>query len=313
MGSRTYDFLNDSFLFDSQCVQDQFRGISDDDVHKELRRYREFCLSITPELEQEILLDKSNLKLFAGIRHVDIALLKQSAFYVHQHVLYDPLFVLTETTTDQSRTMNEFLGMKPLSLGRPQLTHTVAYMKALMPMVATDYVKFLPTSYFFEPPKELPITYSTQGFAERIPEALHDFFHSKAVVESGKKVDGGIQFDGSFTKGRIILIRFEGHGFEETYSYTLTAQETVNVKKEDRTAEFRMTLPDRPPDEKTFDAWVHQSIHQAAGGIYQRVLVENIFSARFGAAYFTKSPFLFELLEQIIPVEHTIQTDTTNG
>lgn len=312
MGSKVYDFLSDSFLFDKSLIHDEFRSISDKELRRELQRYRQFCLSIVPELEQEVLLNDSSLKLFSGMRHVSISLLKQSAFYIQQHVLYDPLFALTEMPTEQSKAMNKLLGMEDTFLDKAQVARTLHYLKALTPMVAADYVKLLPTSYIFEPPEELPLTHSDKGFAERIPQALHDFVHQHAIIESGKKADKGVQFDGSFKIGRIILVRFKDHGFEDTFGYTLMAQEVIKADRDNRTVHFKMTFPDTPPDKGVFDAWVYQSINQAAGGIYRRILLENMFSTKFGAIYLTNSPFIFELLKQIVPVENSIQSNTVN-
>jgi hypothetical protein len=312
MGSRIYDFLADSFLFDDSLITDKFLCVSDNDVWKELQCYREFCLSVAPELESEVLSNKSSLKLFSGIKQPGIPLLKQSAFYIQQHVLYDPLFALTHTPTEESKAMNEFLGMRDTPLDKAQLALTLRYLKELSPMVASDYVKLLPTSYLLEPPKEAPFTHSENRFRERIPESLHDFMHRHAIVESGKQVEGGIQFDGRFEIGRLIDVHFKNHDRQDSYGYALTAQEVIEFNREAGYVKFRWTLPDTPPDKATFDAWVYQSVNQAAGGIYQRILLENILSRKFDARYLTNSPFIFELLKQIVPAEDTIETNTAN-
>jgi hypothetical protein len=312
MGSRLYDFLADSFLFDDSLIQDKFQSMSDSEVWTELQRYRQFCLSVASELEAEVLSNNSSLKLFSGIKQVSIPLLKQSAFYVQQHVLYDPLFALTHTPTEQTKAMNEFLGMRDTPFDKAQVARTLHYLKELTPMIASDYVKLLPTSYLLEPPQEVPFTHSENGFRERVPQSLHDFVHRQAIVESGKKVEGGIQFDGGFEIGRLISVRFKDHGFEDSYGYALTAQKVIEINRETGIVKFGMTLPDTPSNKATFDDWVYQSINQAAGGIYQRILLENILCVRFDAFYLTNSPFIFELLEQIVPVEDSILANTVN-
>jgi hypothetical protein len=203
MGSKTYDFLTDSFLFDESLIGEHFQSVSDSEILKELQSYRQFCLSVTSELQQEILGTNSNLKIFSGVKQVDIKLLKQSAFYAHQHVISDPLFPLTETRTENSRVFSKFLGLEDSTLDKTELARILSYLKELTPMVAANYVKLLPTSYFFEAPEEIPFTYSETGFSERVPESLLRFFHDNAIVWSGKKDDKGIVFDGSFELGRI--------------------------------------------------------------------------------------------------------------
>jgi hypothetical protein len=42
-------------------------------------------------------------------------------------------------------------------------------------------------------------------------------------------------------------------------------------------------------------------------------VLENTYAARFGASYLSNSPFVFKLLEQIVPVEDSVQTNTANA
>lgn len=316
MGSRTFDFLTESFLFDDSLIRDQFREIPEGEIVTELKRYRQFCLSVAPEIEAEILTSpRSNLRLFSGIKHVDLDLLKQATFYVHQHILYDPLFELTHEMNPEERpttgTFNNFLGFSKHSLNRKRLANVVAYLQALRPMVAANYVKLLPTSYFFEPPKEIPLTYSETGFQERVPEPLRQFFHDGAIVESVKEVDGAMIIDGSLEIGRGIHIRFEDHDMREGYSYLLTPIESVGG--EGATVELSLLKTTAPPEREEFEWWVFQSINQTAGRVYSRVLAENMFASKLNASYLSNSPFVFKLLEQIVPLQSDTSTNTTNA
>lgn len=313
MGSKVYDFLTESILFDDSLIREEFRTVPDSELLNELQRYRQFCLSVAHELEEDALSNTSKLKVFSGIKHVNLNLLKQSAFYVQQHVLYDPLFTLTAIPTAQSKTLSKFLGLNEPALDKAEIARTLNYLKALTPMVATNYVKLLPTSYFFESPEEVPFTYSESGFADRVPSSLLSFFHDRAIVETGTKSDKGIVFDGTFGLGRNIHVRFREHGFEDTYGYVLSKMKVINNDRDSRTVEFGMSRPEDPPDKALFEAWVGQSINQTAGYIYHRLLIENSFSAKLSASYLTESPFLFDLLEQIVPVEDDIQVNSMNG
>src|SRR5260370_20691681 len=70
MGSRTFDFLSESFLFDESLIRERFSNIPDIEIVAELKRYRQFCLSVAPEIEAEIFTSPtSNLRLFSGIKH----------------------------------------------------------------------------------------------------------------------------------------------------------------------------------------------------------------------------------------------------
>lgn len=319
MGAKAFDFLSDSFLFDDALIRDRFSGITEAELLKELRRYREFCLSSAAEIEQEASSNTSNLKLFSGVKRVDIRLLKQSAFYVEQHILYDPLFELTSwkpSHEDPVRSAyNAMLDVRELSssFDKERLAKIAAYLKALTPMVAADYVKLLPTSYFFEPPEQFPLKYSENGFADAVPASLLNFFHEHAVVESVKMEGGSMIIDGSFELGRGIHVRFKGHGGEDTRLYWLAQHEIQEVNPGDRTMRVRTFLPPWPPEQDEFDNWVFQSINQTAGPFYRRLVLENTFAVRFGASYLSDSSFVFRLLEQVVPVEDTIQTNTANA
>ena len=313
MGSKIYDFLTNSFLFDESLIREHFQSVAAIDIVNELQAYRQYCLSVTAELQQEVLSNTSNLKLFSGIKEVNLNLLKQSAFYVHQHVIYDPLFPLTETRTNESHVFAEFLGVGKNGFDKVELARILSSLKKLTPMIAANYVKLLPTSYFFEAPKEIPITYSEKGFSERVPDSLSSFFHQNAVVHSGKRDERGIYFDGSFEPGRIISIAFKEHGFEDSHGYVLNEMEVLERDDESGMAKIRMYTPDHVPDTKTFDAWVFQSVNQSAGRVYYRALVENSFASKFDASYLTNSPFMFELLKQIIPVKDDIPTKSINA
>jgi hypothetical protein len=312
VGSKIYDFLTESFLFDDSLIEEQFSSVAEDEIRRELKRYREFCLSLAGELEREILSSSSSLKLFSGIRSVDFNLLKQSALYVEQHIIYDPLFELTEEPGSHHQAFNSFLGLKSSSLNKKRLSQVVAFLKSLSPMVAANYVKFLPTSYFFEPPEQIPMRFSATGFADVLPEKLLGYFHENAVVETLKREGSALTNNGSFDIGRIINIRFKNHRLEDTRGYVLAQQQVLSVDEKNRQVKSFVNLPDTPPDEDKFRRWVFQSINQTAGHLYRRVLLENSFAVRFNASYLTRSPFLFSLLELIVPTETSIQTNTIN-
>lgn len=319
MGTKVFDFLSDSFLFDDALISDQFGGVTEREILKELRRYREFCLSSAAELEQEASSNTSNLKLFSGVKHVDLGLLKQSAFYIEQHVLYDPLFELTSWRPpheDKVRSAYRTLlggGRLDSSFDKEKLAETAAYLKSLTPMVAADYVKLLPTSYFFEPPKHFPMKYSENGFEDAVPRSLLNFFHKNADVKSMRMEGGSLIIDGSFKLGRGIYVSFKDHDFEDGRGYQLMEQQVMSANPGGRTIRLSMHMPPWPPAKREFDHWVHQSINQTAGPLYRRVVLENTFAGRFGASYFTDSPFIFRLLEQVVPVKDTIKTNTVNA
>lgn len=314
MGSRTYDFLSESLLFDESLLADQFSNISENELQKELQKYREFCLSHMTELEQEIQVGSSSFRLFSCNEHLRLDFLARSAFYVQQYVLPDPLFALTYEKGPIHQTYDKFFGMSGRGFDKRAVVATLRYLKKLTPMVAANYVKLLPITYLFEPSDNLPLRHSDNGFADVLPEALLDFFRERAVVWSLKREESGWSMDGGFEVSRGIQVLFgQPDEIEETGSgYFLTEQEILSVDHEKGTFEVCQWLPNDPPDQETFDRWVFQSVNQSAERLYRRVFEENLLAAHFGAAYTTRSQFVFDLLEQTFPTEPGVQTRTAN-
>ena len=115
MGSILYDFLDDSFLFAEKNIQNSLCDISDAELSAELQRYRDFCLKTMPVLAGEIESTQSDLRVFSGIEDLPINLLKQSAFYVEQFVLYDPLFAEARPPHSQSKAFSQYKSEKEVS------------------------------------------------------------------------------------------------------------------------------------------------------------------------------------------------------
>jgi hypothetical protein len=314
MGSRTYDFLSESLLFDESLISDQFRTVPDDELRKELQRYREFCLAHVDELERELHRDSSALKLFSANEKLHLNFLLQSAFYVQQYVLPDPLFALTYEKGSIHKSYDKLFGMPDKGIDKREITGIARYLKTLTPMVVADYVKLLPVTYLFESSDNLPMFHSENGFADVLPEPLLQFFRAHATVWSLKKEDSGWSMNGSFEVSRGIHIHFgEPDEMDETGSgYFLSKEKILSVDQEKRTMKSFQWLPSDPPDQETFDKWVFQSVNQSAGRLYRKLLDENLLAAQFGASYTTQSQFVYDLLEQALPADSNIQTHTAN-
>lgn len=91
MGSRTYDFLADSFLFRDSLLDECYASVPEQELVKELRKYREFVLANEDALLSEVAHGNSTLNVFSGER-VNLPMLKACALYVHQYIIDDPLF-----------------------------------------------------------------------------------------------------------------------------------------------------------------------------------------------------------------------------
>ena len=112
MGTIFFDFLTDSFLFKSDNIESDYSNITDAEIKKELNRYREFCLSKAAVVEDEIFASKSNLKILSGKKNIPLKVLLQTAFYVEQYILHDPIFPLTREESQMSKVLKQYHGHK---------------------------------------------------------------------------------------------------------------------------------------------------------------------------------------------------------
>lgn len=308
MGSKIYDFLTESFLFDDSLIEEQFASIPEADLRKELGCYRDHWLANAAEIEQEVQTDQSASKLFSGLKTTHLRLLKQTALYVHQQILTDPLFDLGREPNPDVDAFNSVFGLRTPVFDKREVIRAVRYLKALTPMVAGNYVKFFPTSRFFEPLPQIPLTYSRTGFAERVPEELLDFFHSNAHVTSARAEGNSISFGWPLERGRGIAVTFKDHPvIEAGQVFFLAEQEFESVDRKNRTARSKFYMPDTDPAPEQFNAWVTQSINQSSGHVYRRLCIEMAVADSFDANYLSNSEFVFRLIGEIAPAE----TETT--
>jgi hypothetical protein len=312
MGATIFGFLTESFLFEEALMDELFSGVSEQELKKELRAYREYCLAHLLEIEEESA-SASELRMFSGMERVELELLKQSAFYVEQHVLQDPLFPLTYESGQMNEVMQQYLGFKDTSINRKKLSSILRFLKSLTPMVAANYVKFLPVSYLFEPPQEeIPIIYSPNYLKDILPPVVLDYFHKEAIVESLRATENGWMVENGLRLCRGISVRFKQHYMSEARIYHLLEQEFNELDQKTNTVDFRMHLPDTPPSPDLFNVWVYQSINRAAGDIYERLLSDIRISNRLGSTYLTDSKFIFGLINQVQPTPGSIKTNTVN-
>ena len=190
MGTTIFDFLTESFLFDDANREDCYASVAEADLLDELARYRQHVLANLPALRQEIALTMSRLKVFGARYSLSIDKLKQSALYLDQVVLSDPLFAQSRESSSASDRVVRFLGVpNNREVDRRGLADAASKMKALTPMVAADYVKFFPVSYYFEPDEEIPLVHSDTGFADALPTHILSKYQENADVNSLRKTD----------------------------------------------------------------------------------------------------------------------------
>lgn len=297
MGSVIYDFLNESLLFDVSLQDESYASISEDKLKQELSEYRQHALHHIGDLEAEIRQKESQLKIFGDRNYFSDRHLMQTALYLDQVVLPDPIFPFTQEISDISSTMTQFLGMpKNEGIDRKKLSAATKQMKAQAPMVAANYLKYFPTSYYLEPADQLPITYSENGYADVLPPKILEHYRENVAVRSLRKSKEGWIVEDSLSIGRGIAINFHRDNDENMQIYNLFQQKVLKMDEATRIVNFAFSLPDEPPPVDQFNAWVNQSINQSARAHYDQLFKGLVLSSRFGASFLTGSEFTHNLL-----------------
>ncbi|MGK3981497.1 hypothetical protein WME99_00560 [Sorangium sp. So ce136] len=299
MGSILYDFLTESMLFDEERIQSRFADIPDAELRRELARYREHCLANLDELRRELADEAQALRVFSGPGRISKDDLARGALYLDTYVLDDPLFALTHEPSEMAQTMVRAIGVKGSELDRGKLCDALQFMRSVTPMVVADYVKFLPVSRIYEPPDEVHVNYSENYFSDVLPKSVLDFFHEHARVRSIARADVGWVVLSKLEPSRGISINFGDYRSDKAWIYHLQEMEVLHTDEATRQVRVALHIPETPPDENYFKAWVYQSINQAARDAHNSLLSEVAMAAGCNAMYLARSDFAFQMLEQL--------------
>lgn len=304
MSKNCLSFLLDSFLFLSECVAEGYSKYQDSEITSELEKYRNFVLENIENIQNEIkhTHDKLNISIetFNELPTEDVY--KQLVLYMDQVVIPDPLFELTEERNPFSDTVGQYMGLQKTSgIERQKLTDVINYIKCISPLIESGFVVMLPVSLMHEAPKEIGINYSPTSFSDIIPTPILEFYRSIAKVHNLEKCDTGLRMDPGkpLMLGTQIYIDFLCEIKSNGCIYQYMLQEVVEYDEKTRKALFRMYIPDTI-DAPTFNAWVNQSINQAANHHFKEKYSELVLARKSGCIYLARSPLTAHILQMAI-------------
>jgi hypothetical protein len=315
MGSRTFDFLTESLLFDSRLIAEDFRFIPTDELERELLSYREFCIRETTSLVSEIDSRTSSLVLFSDASRVDTPSLLQAALYSHQYILEDPIIHFSEIHSENSKALWQASGCPPKTgLDKADLARILKNMKELTPLVAASFLKFLPTSIPFEQPEQIPILHSKNYFEDALPaQILQLFKETSHVVSVRPNPDGYLEFD-SLRPSRGISIHFKGAPHSYMYWLHDIHDPQLGPKNEDgQHMNIKLALPKEPPPMAHFKVWVQQSVNQSARNLFTETYNKARIASSLNAAYSTRSELLFKALRKAVKPNSTVPLHSANA
>lgn len=313
MGSITYGFLADSILFHEKNLQNDFKDVTVDRLEREIQEYRQFCIDNFDDLIGEIKGRDSFLKVFSHQGETPLNLLKQTALYVDQFIISDPIFALSEKRSEMADVSSKYLGFDKIELSKETLSTNARFLKEITPMVAADYVKIFPKSFYFERPEGIPITVPRDYHNDILPREVLHFLRSHAKVQSLQKCpDGGWRVMDELSPCRSIIVEFEEEVISKTMIFYLFETEILSVNKETGIVSIRQSLPDSIPDRPYFDAWVNQSLNSTAKSYFDHVFIESALSASLNATYLSDSVLAHKLLTENLGAKETIETYTAS-
>lgn len=314
MANTAFDFLTESFLFDERYIEDNFRMVSEQELSSELQKYREHIqenyIDIVDEIQNKTEL---NITIESAGELPNEQLLKQLALYMDKVVISDPIFKFTPTKSGMHIPMSKLMGVNTNSeVDRIRLARNAKYMKWTTPLVATQFVKYVPISLIHEPPKELPILYSSDNFSSELSEDLYTFFHENAKVSNVIIKDGIMRYNENdkLSLGTTIAIDFDNEHIRKGHIYQFMASKIRNLDEKTGRFEFMQYIPDSI-SHNDFENWVANSINRAAIAEFRTTLNEAILAKKLKCMYMAKSQFTSDLLSQTI-AKSSVNDDLAN-
>lgn len=292
-------FLREHFRLSSN-EDDPIAGIPDQQLHKVIADYRVLSLrGHDPQLHLQFDDTGGDSLMSSGFQMQlpDPSLIRRSSLYFDKFYVDDPLVRLSRGHRNGEEAIGKLLGVPVGSDLRSSVASALMYMRKLLPAAEEGYLKFLPMSVAFEPPKQLLLTASDCFFEDSLPSHIMNWFWQRARVQRAVKTEDGHWMglpEEADEPCRAIWISYEGH--EDVTRMFFLVDEVF--KKTDSPGHYktRTFLPDEPPDESRFNAWFYQAVNQASADTYQRVAHDLYVAHQMGAKYLAPTPFAAELL-----------------
>lgn len=314
MSKIIYDFLKDSFLYQDKYLFDNFSKFSDSDIKKELNKYRNHILKNIHKLYEEITIYANQIRIFDTSNLIDLTKIKQMSFYLDNVIITDQLFKLTQPINNQQDIFTKFsLGIeKDNNINRNNLVNILKGFKEAEILVESTYLKFFPTSYFFEPNSEIPLISSEKQFSDVLPKNIMNLYYDNTQVRSFSKNGQYLSLNKNFEPDRTIEILFKDDDTKFTNMYDLLEVKIENFNNEKNIANIAMYMPKTKPTQERFDNWVYQSINQSIKSHFNKISSDINLSTQLKAQYITTSPFVDTLLKNQFNMQTDIKTNVSN-
>lgn len=313
MSQIVYDFLKDSFLYDDKYIENYYSIVSELELKNEFTKYRNYILKNMSKLHEEITLYANQIKIFSIDKFIDFSKIRQMSFYLDQVIISDPLFKIATPSSLNQDVFSEYLGVKKEStINKKGLTEIIQNFKKAEVLVEATYLKFFPTSYFFESKSEIPLLYSETQFYDVLPRNIIDLYYQNTKLCTFKKNGKYLTINKSFERDRTLEVLFQNDDTVFQNMYNLLEQKIISYDEKTSTAKFVMSLPNTIPSEESFNNWVNQSINQSAISHFKKISLDINLSTKLKAQYITTSSFVDTILKNQFNLKSDIKSHVSN-
>ncbi|RKI75212.1 hypothetical protein D7V90_23145 [bacterium 1xD42-87] len=314
MANIAFDFLASSFLFDERYIDDEYRIVPEKELVLELNKYHDYIehnfVQIVSEVQSG---NEMNVSIEAIDDLPDEQLLKQLALYLDKVIISDPIFEIALHENTSQMPIGELMHLDmEKNINRRKLAYVAKYMKWSTPLVARQFIKYVPIALLHEAPRKLPILYSKDGFASELSKELYQFFYDRVRVNNVHINDGKMTYslNEKLQLGTTIAVDFDDENRRHGHIFQFMQMQKVNFDETTGRFEMCQYIPDTI-SESSFRAWVSQSINQAAIGEFRKTFREVMLAKEMQCMYLVKTKFTEELLNKSL-AKKSVDIDLAN-
>ncbi len=315
MSCIVFDFLTESFLFNSSYIEDGYSKFSDRELQEELLNYREYVINNVNEIFDEVKassnLTNTTIESFGYLPDLDM--LKRLALYIDRVVIPDPLFECTDIKSDSDNALNEYLNLDySTKLDRIKIVDAIKYMKGKTELTVRKFIVYFPISQLHERDKELPLKYSKTAFSDILSENIMEFFYDRAIVSNVAIENGKFKVypNEKLKVGTAICVDFDKDDLSRSGLFQYMKSEIVELNEKTGRYISRNFVPDNI-SVMEFNHWVHQSVNQTAIKVYDDVFKEQVLARELDCMYLTSSQLVANLLKVSVP-QNSINAELAN-
>lgn len=212
MGSCVFDFLLESYLSNVQEMLDMYSRHDESELRKELTAYRQHVLlNYEEDIRSASAEGKLSVMLEVNSRIEFDRFLREGALYLDTVFIPDPIF---EYTIDREKEA-EYCAVGHIqyrkTIDRVGLVKAVRQVCALSSCFSSNYVVFIPSSMFDEPPDGWP---SLSFDANLFNKDILRYFQNNSTIKNMEYIDG--KYYAKLTKnlkpGPVVEIRLPQDG-----------------------------------------------------------------------------------------------------